>query len=151
MKQTSQKSIELSLNKLSLEITPQDPLLWKLSMIMEAAHNPDTSIEEIANKYGFTRGYFYDIVSKLKEEGSKAFIEKKNTGPKTNYRRTEEFTRQVIQHRFLDPDASCQVIAQKLKQSGYKASQRSVERVVNEYGLQKKGAILKTLLEQLGK
>jgi len=151
MKKSNQKSIEFSLSKLTLEITDQDPLLWKLSMIMEAVHNPDKPIEEIASKYGYTRGHFYEIVKKLKKEGPKAFIEKKSTGPKTNYRRTEELTRQVIQHRFLDPDASCEVIAQKLKQTGYNVSQRSVERVVNQYGLQKRGAILKTLLGQLRK
>jgi hypothetical protein len=33
------------------------------------------------------------------------------------------------------------VIAQKMKQSGHDVSQRSVERTINEYGLQKKGYI----------
>ena len=59
-------------------------------------------------------------------------------GPKTNYRRTGELVRQVIRHRFLDPDASPDVIAQKLKQTGFVISTRSVERVIKEFGLQKK-------------
>jgi hypothetical protein len=46
--------------------------------------------------------------------------------------------RQVIRHRFLDAEASVEVIAQKLSQSGRKISQRSVQRVIEEYGLQKK-------------
>jgi hypothetical protein len=46
--------------------------------------------------------------------------------------------RQVIRHRFLDPDASEEVIAQKLRQSGWEISIRSVQRVVEEFGLQKK-------------
>ena len=51
---------------------------------------------------------------------------------------TDELIRRVIRHRFLDPDASAQVIAQKLCQSGFAISNRSVERVIAEYGLQKK-------------
>ena len=53
-------------------------------------------------------------------------------------RRTGELVRQVIRHRFLDPDATAEVIAQKLRQSGLPISNRSVERVIAEYGLQKK-------------
>jgi hypothetical protein len=46
--------------------------------------------------------------------------------------------RQVIRHRFLDPDATPEVIAQKLCQSGWEISIRSVQRVIEAYGLQKK-------------
>jgi hypothetical protein len=46
--------------------------------------------------------------------------------------------RQVIRHRFLDPEASAEVIAQKLCQSGWEISIRSVQRVIEEFGLQKK-------------
>ena len=44
----------------------------------------------------------------------------------------------MIRHRFLDPDASAEVIAQKLRQTGFAISTRSVQRVIDEYGLQKK-------------
>jgi hypothetical protein len=46
--------------------------------------------------------------------------------------------RQVIRHRFLDPDASADVIAQKLRQAGFVVSTRTVERVIATFGLQKK-------------
>jgi hypothetical protein len=52
--------------------------------------------------------------------------------------RTEEVVRQVIRHRFLDPDASADVIAQKLRQTGFGVSTRSVERIIEQFGLQKK-------------
>lgn len=45
---------------------------------------------------------------------------------------------QIIRLRFLDPKASAEVIAQKLRQTGVKVSVRSVERTITEYGLQKK-------------
>ena len=41
-------------------------------------------------------------------------------------------------HRFLDPDASPEVIAQKLTQCGMHISTRSVERIIERFGLQKK-------------
>jgi hypothetical protein len=59
-------------------------------------------------------------------------------GPKTDSRRTEHLVRLVIRHRFLDADASAEVIAQKQLQEGHTISQRSVERVIADDGLQKK-------------
>ena len=66
----------------------------------------------------------------------------KKKGPKTNYVRTENVVSQVIRHRFLDPDANAAVIAQKMKQTGIKVSQRSVERIIAEHGLQKKSSTI---------
>ena len=65
-------------------------------------------------------------------------LKSKPRGPKTLYRRTGELIRQVIRYRFLDPEASAEVIAQKLRQTGFVISIRSVERVIADYGLQKK-------------
>ena len=65
-------------------------------------------------------------------------LQSQKRGPKTNYRQTAEVVRQVIRHRFLDGDASAEVIAQKLRQTGGTISNRSVERIIAEYGLQKK-------------
>ena len=58
--------------------------------------------------------------------------------PKRNYRRSKEVVCQAIRHRFLDPDASSDVIAQKLRQCGLQISKRSVDRIFAECGLQKK-------------
>jgi len=49
-------------------------------------------------------------------------------GPKRNYRRTDEIVRQVIRHRFLDPEASADVITQKLVQTGASARRRKLLR-----------------------
>ncbi|MCC5930125.1 MAG: helix-turn-helix domain-containing protein, partial [Cyclobacteriaceae bacterium] len=125
---------------ITLDLQPSDTLLWKLAMIVEAACRDDCTIEELSAKYGYTREYFYQVLNKLNIQGSQS-LKDLPTGPKTNYKRTPEATKQVIRHRFLDPDASCEVIAQKMNQSGHPISQRSVERVVQEYGLQKKGYI----------
>ena len=44
----------------------------------------------------------------------------------------------MIRHRFLDPEASTEVIAQKLRQSNFRISKRTVDRVIAQFGLQKK-------------
>jgi transposase len=133
------KPIELQ-GTITLNIDPSDSLLWKLAMIMEAATTNDQSITQIASKYGYSREYFYQVFDKLKNNGSQALGDRP-PGPKRNYKRTPQTTKQIIRHRFLDPEASCEVIAQKMNQTGTHISQRSVERVVQDYGLQKKGYI----------
>jgi len=135
------ETIQLGSNSLSIEISSHDPLVWKMSMLFEAVLSKEGStIEEIAAKYGYTREYFYRVLQKFKDKGSEG-LRNKLPGPKTNYKRTEVVTKQVLRQRFLDPEANCEVIAQKLKQTGFDVSQRSVERTILEYGLQKKGFI----------
>ena len=123
-----------------IDIDPKDPIAWKLSMLLEAAFTSDLKIEEIAKKYNYTREHFHVICRNFKQKGSEGLADKPQ-GPKHNYKRTEELTKQIIRHRFLDPEASCEVIAQKMRQTGYDISQRSVERTIQDYGLQKKGYI----------
>lgn len=90
-----------------------------------------------AQKYGYSKQRFFQLLNAFVKDGSKALIPKK-TGPKKNYVRTDSVVTQIIRHRFLDPDAKAEVIAQKLKQTGVQVSQRTVERTITEYGLQKK-------------
>ena len=90
-----------------------------------------------AEKLGLSKQRYYQLL-KLFEEAGSAGPPGQKPGPKTNYVRTDEVVRQVIRHRFLDPDASVDVIAQKLRQAGFAISTRSVDRVIEKYGLQKK-------------
>ena len=90
-----------------------------------------------AQKYGYSKQRFFQLLNAFLKDGSRALIPKK-TGPKKNYVRTDSVVAQIIRHRFLDPDAKAEVIAQKLKQTGVRVSQRTVERTITEYGLQKK-------------
>ena len=78
------------------------------------------------------------LAEKMRQEEAYEGAMRQARGPKTNYRRTEEMVRQIIRHRFLDPDASAEVIAQKLQQAHHLISIRSVERVISDFGLQKK-------------
>ena len=125
--------------RFKLTVKSSDKTLWKFMMLLEAASS-DESIDEIAKKYGYTREYFYQIKKAYEEGGSQALSDKPK-GPKRNYKRTEEIEKQIVRHRFLDPEANSEVITQKMKQAGYNISQRSVERTINKFGLQKKGYI----------
>lgn len=90
-----------------------------------------------ARKFGFSKQRYFQLRTAFRESGMAA-LESQKRGPKTNYRRTAEVVRQVIRHRFLDPQASPEVITQKLVQGGYKISIRSVARIIADYALQKK-------------
>ena len=120
----------------SLEVPDEDEITHKLAMLIEGKCLGLGPIKA-AKKYGYSKQRFFQILNAYIKGGSQALIPKK-TGPKTNYVRTENVVTQIIRHRFLDPDANAEVIAQKLKQTGIKVSQRTVERTITEYGLQKK-------------
>ena len=90
-----------------------------------------------ARKFGFSKPRYFQLRRAFVARGALALHSRKR-GPQRPSRRTDEVVRQVIRHRFLDPEASAAVIAQKLRQSGWVISTRSVERVIAHYGLQKK-------------
>ena len=113
-----------------------DEILRKLSMLFEGECE-GLGVSAASAKFGYSRQRYYQLLDKLRKEGAFA-LKSKKTGPGSNYRRSGEVVRQIIRHRFLDPDASAKVIAQKFNQSYFQVSIRSIERVISEYGLQKK-------------
>ena len=122
----------------SLPLPPDDQITRRLAMLL-AGECTELGPTRAAAQFGFSRPYYYRVLHAFKKGGAVA-LQPKKTGPKRNYRRTDEVVRQVIRHRFLDPDASAEVIAQKLVQAHLSISTRSVERVITHYGLQKKGS-----------
>lgn len=119
-----------------LSVREEDEVTRKLVMLIEGECE-GLGATKAAQKFGYTKQRYFQLRSQFKEHGS-AGLYSKQRGPKSNYRRTDELVRQVIRHRFLDPNASPAVIAQKLKQAGAAISIRSVERVIADFGLQKK-------------
>lgn len=120
----------------NLIIPPNDPITPRLLMLIEGECEGLGPLQAAA-KHGLSRQRYYQLYNHFQEQGSLG-LQNQKRGPKTNSVRTEELERQVIRHRFLDPDASVAIIAQKLRQAGFAVSTRSVERVVEKYGLQKK-------------
>jgi hypothetical protein len=119
-----------------LKVPPEDEITLKLVMLMEGECEGLGPLQA-ARKFGYSKQRYFQLRAAFDQQGALALHSQKR-GPKRNYRRTAEVVRQVIRHRFLDPDASPEVIAQKLVQSGWTISIRSVERVLTDYGLQKK-------------
>ena len=119
-----------------LPVPTEDEITRKLAMLIEGECEGLGPLRA-AHKFGFSKQRYFQLRAAFAAQGALA-LQSQKRGPKTHYRRTAEVVRQVIRHRFLDPDASPEVIAQKLTQSGREISIRSVQRVIEEYGLQKK-------------
>lgn len=124
----------------SLPLLEGDEVTRKLAMLVEGELE-GLGPSKAAKKYGYTKQRYYQILHAYQEEGASVLCNQKR-GPKRNYRRSDELVRQVIRHRFLDPQASTEVIVQKLCQTGFTISARSVARVIADYGLQKKTLLL---------
>ncbi len=119
-----------------LPVRPDDEVTRKLAMLI-AGECEGLGPLRAAQKFGFSKQRYFQLRQAFRERGAAA-LQSQRRGPKTPSRRTDEVVRQVIRHRFLDPEASAQVIGQKLRQAGQPISTRSVERVITDYGLQKK-------------
>lgn len=119
-----------------LSVRADDEITRKLSMLIEGECEGLGPIEA-AKKFGFSKQRYFQLRAAFAEVGAQS-LQSQRRGPKTHYRRTAEVVRQVIRHRFLDAEASAEVIAQKLCQSDWEISIRSVQRVIEEFGLQKK-------------
>jgi transposase len=126
----------LSGPKGSLPVKEDDHLTLKLAMLFEGQCEGLGPVKA-AKKFGYTRQRYYQLLKQFMGQGAEG-LKSLKPGPKRNYRRTDEVIRQIIRYRFLDPKMSVEVITQKLNQDGYCIAIRSVERVLSEYGLQKK-------------
>jgi transposase len=126
----------------SIEVPVDDEVILKFAMLYEGQCE-GLGPSAAARKFGYTKQRYFQLLKAFQQQGTAA-LQSQKRGPKTNYRRTDAVVRQVIRHRFLDPEASAEVIAQKLNQAGRTISIRSVQRVIEEFGLQKKTPSLST-------
>jgi len=120
----------------SLSVPSGDQAAPKMAMLLQGECT-EVGPAQAAKNFMYSKSRYYQMREAFAQQGGEALINKK-TGPKRNYRRTPEVTKLVIRARFLDPKASPEVIASKLRQDGYPIATRSVERIISHYGLQKK-------------
>lgn len=120
----------------SIPVPADDEAVRKLVMLLngECLGQGPLAAAEAA---GYCKQRYYQLRASFSGHGS-ASLRNRKPGPRHRSSRTDELIRQVIRHRFLDPEASPEVIAQRLRQSGLKVSTRGVERVIAHFGLQKK-------------
>ena len=119
-----------------LPVLADDLVVARLAMLIEGQCE-GLGAAKAAAKLDLSKQRYFQLFKLYREHGS-AGLQGHKPGPKRDYVRTDELVRQIIRHRFLDPDATIDVIAQKLRQAGFSVSTRSVVRVIEEYGLQKK-------------
>ncbi len=119
----------------SLSVLEDDQICRRLAMLIEGQCEK-LGPSKAAQKYGFTRQRYYQILAHFYEEGATG-LRLETPGPKTHYRRTDQVVRLAIRCRFLDPESSPAVIAQKIRQQNLTISTRSVERIIADFGLQK--------------
>src|SRR5215210_7608798 len=95
----------------SLAVPPDDQALRKLLMLIEGECE-GLGPTAAAAKYGFSKQRYFQLWAAFANSGLLALCNHK-PGPTKPSRRTPAATREVIRHRFLDPDASAAVITQK--------------------------------------
>jgi len=127
----------------TLDVPADDEITLKLAMLVEGQCE-GAGPSAAAKKSGYTKQRYFQLLEAFRKGGAIA-LKSAKTGPKTHYRRTAEVVRQVIRHRFLDPEASSEVIAQTLNQRGWTVSKRSAQRILEEFGLQKKNSTRSSL------
>lgn len=120
----------------TLPVPENDEITRKLTMLFEGECT-ELGPLAAAKKYGYSKQRYFQLRHIFQDYGASG-LQNHKRGPKTNYRRTDEVVRQVIRYRFLDPEASAEVIAQKLRQTHRPISTTSVERIISQYGIQKK-------------
>jgi transposase len=122
-----------------IPVREDDEITIKLAMLFEGECQGQ-SRTQCAEKFHYSRQRYHQLLKQFLKEGALG-LQSQKRGPKGNYRRTDQVVRQIIRFRFLDPELSAEVIAQKLIQSGQPIAARSVERVISDFGLQKKSCI----------
>jgi hypothetical protein len=120
----------------SLSIDIEDEVARKIAMLVKGECGPGGP-SRAAKEFGYSRPRYFQLRTRYHNQGAAGLVSQRR-GPKTNYRRTREVVCQVVRYRFLDSDISAEVIAQKLRQNNFYISVRSVERILAEFGLQKK-------------
>jgi len=120
----------------TLPVSHNDEVSRRLAMLI-LGQCEGQGATQAAQQFHFSRQRYYQLLNAFIEQGALGLVLEPR-GPKTDYRRTDQVMRLAIRCRFLDPDASPEVIAQKIRQQNHPISQRSVERIIADYGLQKK-------------
>jgi hypothetical protein len=120
----------------ALAVGPHDEVTRKLAMLI-AGECLGLGPLAAAEAFGYSKQRYFQLREAFGQQGASALLNHK-TGPARNYRCTDEAVRQAVRYRFLDPEASAEVIAAKLTQLGLPISARSVGRIIERFGLQKK-------------
>src|ERR1700722_16570578 len=110
----------------ALPLAGHDEVSCKLAMLI-AGECLGLGPVAAASAFGYSKQRYFQLREAFAHQGAAALVNHA-PGPGRSYRCTEEAVRQAVRHRFLDPNASAEVIAQKLTQSGSPLHTRRGER-----------------------
>src|SRR5436190_6628385 len=82
----------------TLAVPADDQLAHRFLMLVEG-ECLEKNISSVAQKHGYCRQRYYQLLERFKAGGLSA-LEFLKTGPKSNYRRTDQVVRQVLRYRF---------------------------------------------------
>src|SRR5262249_42616350 len=117
-----------------LPVLAGDLVVARLAMIIEGQCE-GLGAAKAAEKFDLSKQRYFQLLKLYREQGSDG-LQGHKPGPKRNYVRTDEVVRQVIRHRFPDPDATVDIIAQKLRQAAFPVSVRSLLPAIQDSALQ---------------
>ena len=102
--------------------------------MLRTVRDSDRCINEVVEKFGFSRSGFYKIKDAFEKEGVSAFVPNK-TGPQNARKLTKEH-QQFIDHYLMDnPDTSSDNMVAVLKmERGLEVSKRTIERYRSRKG-----------------
>jgi len=104
-----------------------DPALHKLETYR--LYQADYAVADIAEAFGFSRGYLYEMWAKFKAEGTEALVDKRwGAAPR---KRTTEREASVLRAKALNPERSDSDLA-----SEFEMERSTVYRLLKEHGLQ---------------
>lgn len=121
-----------------LQLPCDDKASLKMLMLLQG-ECMDIGPIQAARNFHYSKSRYYQVLDAFRLHGVMGLVKNK-TGPKRNYCRTPETVKLVIRAKFLDPEAGADIIASMLRQDSYSISTRSVERIISDYGLQKKNS-----------
>lgn len=112
----------------------EDKVQMRYEMLREA-ETTDKTIEETAEKYGYSRARYYIYRRRYEEEGMLGLQDRKR-GPKEPHKVKGELWEKIVELR--SEGKNIYRITGELKEMGHDISAKSVERVVNAEGMRLK-------------
>jgi transposase len=89
-------------------VSDEDEICRRLAMLM-VGQCEGKGATQAAKEFHFSRQHYYQLLEAFEAQGALGLAPEAR-GPKTDYRRTEQMVRLVIRHRFLDAEASAEVM-----------------------------------------
>ncbi len=117
----------------TLALRPDDEATVDLVMLIEG-ETSGRPLDEVLARFDRSRSTYYEKLRRFREQGLEGLLARP-PGPRSPWRRPLEVIRFIVTARLRDPDRSATALAEDLRRLGHSVSVRSVERILNQFGL----------------